>query len=171
MEQVFARRCWLYNKNKMPFIDGKYVLDAKTQKKWFSGPKVVNKSKVKAVGACLSEYEEQVLFVKWLRLHEYKFSAIPNSTYTTSYSQKNKNTAQGVCAGLPDLLVLVKKKLVWIEMKKSDRKPKNGGCGGVSEVQREWIDALNECDNCQAYVCYSYEEAVAVIESLACLPK
>ncbi len=149
----------------MPFVNGKYVLDAKTQKKWFSGTKVVNKSKVRAVGACPSEYDEQCALVKWLDLRGFKFTAIPNSTWTT-YSQQHKNTAQGVRAGIPDLLVLVNNALVWIEMKKLDVKPKKEGRGGVSDVQQEWIDALNKCNNCQAFVCYGFEEAKSVIEKL-----
>ena len=147
----------------MPFINGKYVLDTRTQKKWFSGPKVVNKCP--KVGACPSEYDEQCAFVKWLDLEGYKFSAIPMSTYT-GYSQQAKNTSSGVRAGLPDLLVIVNNSLVWVEMKKIDRKPKRGGSGGVSEVQREWIEALNGCDNCQAFVCYGFLEAKAVIEGV-----
>ncbi len=149
------------------FVNGRYVLDPKTQKKWFGGAKVVNKSKVRAVGACPSEFEEQCVFVKWLTEREYKFTAIPNSTWTSSYSVKNKNTASGVRAGLPDMIIIVNDSIVWIEMKKLDVKPKKEGKGGVSEVQQEWLDALNKCSNCRAYVCYGAEEAKKVIEDLA----
>lgn len=137
-----------------------YQISKKTQKKWFSGPRVVKKCK--PVGSCPSEYDEQVSFVKWLTDQGYKFSAIPMSTWT-SFSQQNKNTAQGVRAGLPDLLVIVNNSLVWIELKKIDRKPVRGGSGGVSEVQKEWIEALNGCGNCSAHVCYGAEEAKEVI--------
>jgi hypothetical protein len=117
-----------------------------------------------------SEHDEQVAFVEWLEINQYKFSAIPNATWT-SFSQAKKNTAEGVRPGLPDLLVIVNDHLVWIEMKRSDLKPKRGGMGGVSPVQREWHDVLNRCANCQVFVCYGYDEAVAAVRTLASSPK
>lgn len=116
-----------------------------------------------------SEHDEQVAFVEWLEVNGYKFSAIPNATWT-SFSQQKKNKAEGVRPGLPDLLVIVKNHLVWIEMKRSDLKPKRGGKGGLSKHQIGWIEALNGCANCQAYVCYGYTEAVNTVQSLARLP-
>jgi len=113
----------------------------------------------------LSESLEQIRLVNWLEVNGYKFTAIPNATFT-GWNQARKNRDEGVRAGLPDLLVLVKKKLVWIEMKRSDKRPKRGGKGGVSDEQRGWIDALNECENCGAFVCYSAEDAKKIIQSL-----
>lgn len=112
-----------------------------------------------------SEHDEQVSFVEWLEVNRYKFSAIPNSTWT-SFSHQRKNKQEGVRPGLPDLLVIVKNKLVWIEMKRPDRKPKRGGKGGVSDVQKEWHDVLNACDNCQVFVAYSDLEAREIIRSI-----
>lgn len=140
MDAVFVRLFWLFSK-------------------------IMQKTKIIA-----SEHEEQCAFVEWLEVNGYKFSAIPNATWT-SFSQQKKNTAEGVRPGLPDLLVLVNDHLVWIEMKRSDLKPKKGGKGGVSAAQQGWIDALNRCANCQVYVCYGYVEAVNIIRSLASLPK
>ena len=117
----------------------------------------------------LSEHDEQCLLVEWLELYRYKFTAIPNATWT-SFSQQKKNKKEGVRPGLPDLLILVKNHLVWIEMKRSDRKPKRGGKGGISEEQQGWIDALNACQNCEVFVCYSFAEARDKIISLASLP-
>jgi len=34
---------------------------------------------------------EQYNLVKWLEINKYKFTAIPNSTYTKSWKQKKKN--------------------------------------------------------------------------------
>lgn len=73
---------------------------------------------------------------------------------------------EGVRPGLPDLLILVNDHLVWIEMKRSDRKPRRGGKGGVSDEQWRWIDALNRCDNCQVFVAYSAKEAIEVVENM-----
>lgn len=113
----------------------------------------------------VSEHNEQSSFVEWLEVNRYKFTAIPNSTFT-SFSQQRKNKSEGVRPGLPDMLVIVKNQLVWIEMKRKDRKPKRGGKGGVSDVQKEWHDILNKCDNCQVFVCYGDLEAREVIRSI-----
>ena len=142
-----------------------FKLTTKDFQRWNKN-KVVNKCKVKVEGACPSEYTEQVNFVKWLTSEGYKFSAIPNSTRTT-WSECNKNTATGVRAGLPDMIVIVDDQIVWIEMKKIDRKSKTGkGSGGVSEVQLSWIEELNRCDNCYARVAYGCEEAKDIIKGL-----
>ena len=136
----------------------------KIAKKWCNPEKKVRTHTVK-VGAGPSEHDEQVAFVRWLRLGGYKFTSIPNAS-KISYNMANRNTAEGLNAGLPDLLVIVKNKLVWVEMKKIDRKPKRGGSGGVSEVQKEWIEVLNSCGNCSAHVAYGAEEAIAIINRL-----
>ena len=142
-----------------------FKLTTKDFQRW-NQKKVIKKNKVIDPNACPSEFTEQCNFVKWLTAEGYKFSAIPNSTRTT-WSECNKNTASGVRAGLPDLVVIVGKSLVWVEMKKIDRKSKTGrGDGGVSEVQRSWIDALNLCDGCSAHVCYGDLEAREVIKIL-----
>lgn len=107
----------------------------------------------------LSEYEEQKLLVQYLELKCYKFSALPLDTFTKSWSVKMKNKAIGVRAGVPDLMIIIKSQLIFIEMKRT-----NGGV--VSEFQKDWIDKLNKCDGISAYVCKGYEEAKKIIESL-----
>lgn len=109
---------------------------------------------------------EQTLFVNWLDSQSYMFTSIPNSTYTRSWSQKNKNKRNGLRPGLPDLVVLLSDKVVWVEMKRVKG-------GAVSKEQKEWIKALNERGT-PAAVCRGFEEAKAFIveqESLACLSK
>lgn len=110
-----------------------------------------------------TEHEEQCSFVEWLETKNLKFTAIPNGG-TRHMGTAVKLKKEGVRPGLPDLLILVNDHLVWIEMKRSDRKPKRGGKGGVSDEQWRWIDALNACDNCQVHVCYSAKEAIKVID-------
>jgi hypothetical protein len=107
-----------------------------------------------------SEEIEQATFVQWLELKGIPFSAIPNSTYTTSWKQKAKNTRTGLRPGLPDLLlVLPYSCLVFIEMKKQKR-------GVVSPAQQQWIETLNTVPNVQAYICYGSDEAIAVVTRL-----
>ena len=37
---------------------------------------------------------EQQTLVHWLEINNYKFTSIPNSTFTESFSQKRKNKAE-----------------------------------------------------------------------------
>lgn len=91
-----------------------------------------------------TEAEEQIALVEWLELQGLRFTAIPNSTYTTSWSQKTKNRRTGLRAGLPDILILVAPsqakdnlgRALFVEMKRLKG-------GTVSPQQREWIAALN----------------------------
>jgi hypothetical protein len=106
-----------------------------------------------------SEEAEQVALVQWLELIGLKFSAIPNSTYTTSWKVKTRNTRTGLRPGLPDLLIaLPGTGLVFIELKRQKK-------GVVSTAQREWIETLNACPGVAAHVCKGFEEAKTVIES------
>lgn len=110
------------------------------------------------------ETTEQQAFVLWLENQNLKFTAIPNSTYTKSWKQKAKNKADGVRAGFPDMVVIVpcgdgKKRLVCIEMKRQKG-------GTVSKLQKEWINALNECEEVGAYVCRGFDQAKDLIVNL-----
>lgn len=120
----------------------------------------------------MSEHEEQSRFSTWLTVKGIKHTAIPNSFFT---GQKNwgliqKFKAEGWHKGFPDLLLIVphrkKKVTVFIEMKDPKHKPKRGGKGGVSDDQREWIDALDECEMTGAYVAYGNEHAQKIVSNL-----
>jgi hypothetical protein len=102
------------------------------------------------------EEDEQKALVQYLELKGYKFTAIPNSTYTKSWAVKMKNKAMGVKKGLPDLLIIIKGKLVFIEMKRKGNYP--------TSEQKEWIKELNKLDNIYAEIAYSCEEAIKVVE-------
>lgn len=105
-----------------------------------------------------TEYEEQVTLVKYLEIKGYKHTAIPNSTYTTSWNQKRRNRATGLNAGLPDMVVIVKNKLIWIELKRIK--------GGVlSQAQKEWIAALEQAGQ-RVRVCKGANMAINFIEQV-----
>lgn len=106
-----------------------------------------------------TEHEEQCTLVDYLELKNIKFTSIPNSTYTKSWKQKSKNKAEGLRPGLPDMLVIIKNHLVFIELKRVKG-------GRVSEHQESWIAALNGCEAVQAFVCKGAQEAMDLIERL-----
>jgi len=86
------------------------------------------------------------------------FGAIPSSTYTRSWSQKRKNKAMGVRKGVPDLMIVAKNTLLFIELKRLK--------GGVtSKEQKRFITHLNST-GAVAVVCKAAEEAKTVIDEV-----
>lgn len=106
-----------------------------------------------------SEDQEQQIFIKWLDRQGYKYTAIPNSTYTKSWKQKNKNTAMGLRAGFPDMVIIADGKFMCIEMKRT-----KGGI--VSPHQKEWISALDGA-GVPVAACKGALEAIRFVEAVA----
>jgi hypothetical protein len=109
----------------------------------------------------LIEDEEQLLLIQYLDLRNIKFTHIPNSTYSEHFSVRNKNKKLGVRGGFPDLVICLKNTLLFIELKRSKK-----SLSRVSPEQLEWIEVLNTYPHCKAVVCYGFEEAKKVIESI-----
>lgn len=108
-----------------------------------------------------SEDEEQIVLVEYLETRGLKFTAVPNSTYTKSWSVKTRNKKLGLRPGLPDVLVALPGiGLAFIELKRVR-------LGVVSEVQKEWIDVLNMCPGTEARVCRGAIEAIRFVEELS----
>jgi len=108
-----------------------------------------------------TEEQEQMRFIGWLVINNLDYWHTPNSTYTKSWSQKRHNTNMGVQSGIPDLFVIVKNRVVGVEMKRS-----KGGV--VSANQKVWIDKLNRA-GIETRVCKGSNEAIDFIqECLKC---
>lgn len=103
----------------------------------------------------LEDFEQQK-FVKWLDTQGYKYTAIPNSTYTKSWKQKNKNMRMGLRAGFPDLVVIAENKFMCIEMKRLKGST-------ISPMQKSWIEALQLAD-IPVKVCRGADEAIAFVK-------
>lgn len=68
----------------------------------------------------MTEHQETVLFANWLRANGYLFFKVPSETYTTSWNQKRKNSAEGSSKGFPDMVIVLKRgSLAFVEMKKA----------------------------------------------------
>lgn len=105
-----------------------------------------------------TEEVEQRNFVQWLEIKGYKYTAIPNSTYTKSWKQKIKNRDMGLRAGFPDMVIIANNKFMCIELKRVK--------GSVlSSTQKEWIEALTNAGIPTA-VCKGAEEAIAFVKSV-----
>lgn len=110
------------------------------------------------------ERDEQIPLVSWLEIKGLKFTAIPNSTYTTSWKQKKFNTNMGLRKGFPDLIIVIPKKkckfgrtvMLCIEMKRQK------GSYTYPE-QKEWIRILNQITDVESRVCKGYKQATQYI--------
>lgn len=105
----------------------------------------------------LTEFQECRVFVEYLQLNKkvLLYSHIPNETYTKSWNQKRKNTAMGVKSGVPDYVILTRKKCLFVEMK---RKKGNKS----TPAQDTWISTLNRL-GIPARVCYGADEAIKFV--------
>ena len=113
------------------------------------------------------EDDEQAAFVEWLeRQSGVKFTAIPNSTYTKSWSVKRRNYRLGLRAGLCDMFVIISPEAsqdgsgyaLFIEMKRI-------AGSTTSKEQKEWIKAINALGTLriQAYVAKGADEAIKIV--------
>lgn len=106
-----------------------------------------------------TEEQEQIALVQYLELRGHTFTAIPNSTYTKSWSQKLKNKRMGVRAGLPDLFIVLKNNIpLFIELKRKKT-------GKVSPEQKKWVETLIKA-NIKVFVCYGADEAIKILADL-----
>lgn len=104
-----------------------------------------------------TEHVEQREFVSWFRktYPAIRILAIPNG------SQRSRTTgarlkAEGVVAGVPDLLVPAWN--LWIEMKRADG-------GSVSTQQKDWHRYLESIDH-TVLVCAGFSQAKEKVEEL-----
>lgn len=109
-----------------------------------------------------TEEVEQANFVQWLEMKGYKYTAIPNSTYTKSWKQKQKNTRMGLRAGFPDMVIIANNKFMCIELKRT-------AGSNTSPLQKEWIVALERA-GVPVKVCKGAEEAIAFVQSICLQP-
>lgn len=105
-----------------------------------------------------SEEVEQRIFVQWLEVKGLPYWHTPNSTFTKSWQIKNRNTALGVKAGIPDLFIVLPHGLLAIEMKRV-----KGGV--ISPAQKYWLEILDKA-GVKTYVAKGAEEAIVITELL-----
>jgi len=111
-----------------------------------------------------SEAYEQVLVVEWLKVHNYKFTAVPNDVYTTSWSQKAKQKALWLNWWMSDLIIILKMWwLLFLEMKKNKWPKWWLNWSVISEKQLEWEKEMKKVDNCTYEFAHWYDEALRII--------
>lgn len=116
------------------------------------------------------EYYECTALVEYLELiknnNEVLYSHTAQETYTSSWNQKRKNKALGVKSGVPDYIIVINKKLLFIEMKRPKKILKSGKESTenlVKPEQAKWTHRINET-GVKAYICHGFDEAKEVID-------
>nr|WP_249934130.1 VRR-NUC domain-containing protein [Campylobacter sp. RM16190] len=114
---------------------------------------------MQAIGQIPYEEQEQKAFVKWLRVQRIRHIHVANERMA-SVQYKKKLKALGTYAGFPDLMIFLPHRILYVEMKRADKKVSK-----VSPEQKEWIEFLNMLDEGSARVCYGSGEAIDFVSS------
>lgn len=113
----------------------------------------------------LTEDQVQYQVIEYLELLQNQgkvilFSHVPSSTFTKSWSVKARNKRLGVRPGVPDLIIVLPYKVLFLELKREK--------GGVlSEHQKNWISSLEQVSgNVFVSVAKGFDEAKTAIDKL-----
>lgn len=111
--------------------------------------------------AAPTEAQEADVLVAWLRVNNYKFHHSPNETGSSQEARRRaiRMKRQGTSRGFPDYTIIAGGHLIFIELKSKK--------GYASPEQKAWVEAFNEVDNVQAFICRGADEAIAVVEKYA----
>jgi hypothetical protein len=131
--------------------------------------KVVKSGKV-SHNTCPTEYQEAVVLKNRLddlvtagKVLHYahlinELSLNRRAGQKPNFAYLNKLKAEGWKVGVPDYLVILKDKVVFIELKRIKG-------GTVSPEQKQWIEAINQAGG-HAAVCKGATEAIKYVEGL-----
>ncbi len=106
------------------------------------------------------EHKECVMLAQWLRLKNILFTHIANERRLQGDAglfRGAKLKAAGVSPGFPDYIIFTRCGVVFIEMKRADKK------GKVSENQKLWIDYIDQETSYPIQICHGFDEAVDFI--------
>ena len=122
-----------------------------------------------------NEHQEQVNLVKWLKIKKIFYFAVPNGsvlkgTPLQRAKQMNNLKAEGLVPGASDIVVLLKDKILFIEMKAAPKKLKSGKLSvshtKVSDDQINFMQKIvDNFDYADAFICYGFNQATEYIKS------
>ena len=119
------------------------------------------------------EHQEQIKLVNYLSILERQgkiitFFAIPNGGSRNAIEAKNLKR-EGIRAGVSDIQIILKNKVLFIEMKRQPKVLKSGKLSytgiNISDMQKEFINKVNNSDVCSATICYGFNEAKEYIDN------
>jgi len=109
---------------------------------------------------CPTESQEGEVLVAYLRAMNLKFTHTANesqSGHKNAMIRGAKMKRQGVSRGFPDYTILVGGSIIFIELKRLRG-------SSTSPEQKDWIAALNEVANCQAFIAKGANAAITIVE-------
>ena len=110
------------------------------------------------------EEQEQKALVQWLRLKKIFHFAPMNENKQSFTNPKlammigNKAKAMGKVKGVSDIIVMLPKKILFIELKRQERSKAK-----VSDSQNAFLSKIGQFCYAKGYVCYGAKEAIDVI--------
>jgi len=125
------------------------------------------------------EAEHQKAFVQYLEISKKRGRVVEyfapinenNSSFTNravAVKTEAKSKAMGKKAGTPDLCVILKSKVLFIEMKRPRKILKSGEKSKEnleSKHQKLFRDTINNnCDCAESFVCYGFNEAKELLD-------
>ena len=119
------------------------------------------------------EQQEQIKFVNYLFILKRQkkiitFFAIPNGGSRNKIEAINLKK-EGVRPGVSDMEIVLKNKVLFVEMKRPPKRLKSGKLSyagiSVSDKQKEFIECVRSSEVCEAKVCYGFDEAREFIDS------
>lgn len=119
------------------------------------------------------EHHEQVKIIRFLEKEKsygrvLMFSATLNGVYLPQ-PYAAMMMAAGLRRGPSDLVILLPKAMLWVEVKLPHRRRKDGTLGTspstISDEQKQWIFLANTYDGVHATIAYGAEEAISFISS------
>jgi len=119
------------------------------------------------------EHQEQIKVVNYLNILQkqgkvVEFFAIPNGGSRHKLEAINLKR-EGVKSGVSDLCVILKNKVLFIEMKRPAKRLKSGKLSTagiiVSEYQKQFLESISKSEVCEGIVCYGFDEAKNFIDT------
>jgi len=102
----------------------------------------------------VAQYLDSLMRVKVVK----QFTHIANETYTPHHAVKNRNKALGVRPGVPDMMIVFSKGILFLELKREGRSV-------LSTSQQDWIQALEDLPGVMAVVAKGWKESLEAIET------
>jgi hypothetical protein len=116
-----------------------------------------------------TEEMEQVALVNWLKLNNYLFHANPNGGKRNAKEAFNLKRG-GVVAGVSDLTIFLKHKILYLELKRQKVKLKSGKMSAsnskTSSEQLDFICTVKKYDYALSTIAFGYADAIEQIKEL-----
>ncbi|MCK5743518.1 MAG: VRR-NUC domain-containing protein [Caldisericia bacterium] len=114
------------------------------------------------------ETDEQKMFIRWLQAKRIFYFSVPNGGSRHGREAVNLKK-EGVVAGVPDVVVMLEDRILFVEMKRKQKKLKSGKLSNAhskpSQEQIRIMERINRYKYASAVVAYGGSEAISIVES------